>query len=326
MRRVAVIGAGLAGLSCAQGLRAQGWDVTVFEKSRGPGGRLSTRRVELAQYDHGAQYFTARDQRFADFIEQRLADASVAVWRPSMVKAVDETWYVGTPGMSALGRAQARDLDLRTEMRVSGLVRSQEHWSVRIEDGQAFEGFDAVVVAVPNEQAVPLLQPHAPVWADALKRTPLQPCWTLMFSTTDRLTDFDAGSPDNSPVGWWARNSSKPARPVQAGRHDWVVQAQSDWTAMHVDSDKAVVAQALLDAFAQVIGAAAIEPIESPMVHRWLYARRTPGLPVLDEPWWQPEIGLGVCGDGLSHSRVEQAYLSARHLADTMIQSISSSE
>ena len=326
MRRVAVIGAGLAGLSCAQALRAHGRDVTVFEKSRGPGGRLSTRRTELAQYDHGAQYFTVRDPLFASFIEQRLADASVAVWHPKMAKKVDETWYLGTPGMSALGRAQARDLDLRTEMRVSGVVRIEEHWSVQIEDGQAFDGFDAVVVAVPNEQAAPLLKPIAPLWAEALTQIPLQPCWTLMFSTADPLTEFDAGLPESSPVGWWARNSSKPGRPVQAGRHDWVVQAQSEWTAMHVDGDKAVVSQALLDAFAQVVGAATIEPIEPPMVHRWLYARRTPGLPVLNEPWWQPEIGLGACGDGLSHSRVEQAYLSGRHLADTMIQSISSSK
>lgn len=321
MHRVAVIGAGLAGLTCAQGLRARGWDVTVFEKSRGAGGRLSTRRTELAQYDHGAQYFTVRDPQFEDFIGQRLADSSVAVWSPKMAHQVDEKWYVATPGMSALGRAQAQGLDLRTQTRVVALVRSANRWTIQVEGAQAIDGFDSVVVAVPNEQAVPLLQPHAPLWAKALGQIPMQPCWTLMFSTRDPLIDFDAGLPSDSPVGWWARNSSKPGRPVNGGRHDWVIQAQSAWSATHVDTDKAAVAHALLDAFAQAIGAGAIEPIDSPMVHRWLYARRTPGLAVVDEPWWQPQIGLGVCGDGLSHSRVEQAYLSGRHLADTMTQS-----
>ena len=57
--RVAIVGAGIAGLSCA--LRLQGGDhhVTLFDKGRGAGGRMSTRRVETpagtAAFDHGAQ-------------------------------------------------------------------------------------------------------------------------------------------------------------------------------------------------------------------------------------------------------------------------------
>ena len=60
---IAVIGAGLAGLSCAQALLQAGHTVHVFDKSRGPSGRMSTRRAEDDngpwQCDHGAQYFTA---------------------------------------------------------------------------------------------------------------------------------------------------------------------------------------------------------------------------------------------------------------------------
>ncbi len=61
--KVAVIGAGISGLMCARTLADHGCDVSVFEKSRGVSGRMSTRRVDDSlSFDHGAQYFTARDR------------------------------------------------------------------------------------------------------------------------------------------------------------------------------------------------------------------------------------------------------------------------
>jgi len=318
MQRVAVIGAGLAGLTCAQALQADGWRVTVFEKSRGPGGRLSTRRTQDAQYDHGAQYFTVRDPQFARFIEQMQAQGSVAVWQPRLAQAQAQPWYVGTPGMSALGRAQAQGLDLRTETRVVGLQQQAGLWQLSLQDQAPIGGFDAVVVALPNEQAQPLLQPHAAHWAQALANTPMQACWTMMFSTEASLSSFDAGTPSDTVIGWWARNSSKPGRPVSAAGHDWVVQATAPWSHAHLQSTPEQVGAALLQAMALALDVAAIEPLKPAMLHRWLYARRTPDLPELARAWWSPAQGLGVCGDGLWHSRVEQAYLSGLTLAQQM--------
>lgn len=323
MRRVAVVGAGLAGLTCARALQVSGHEAVVIEKSRGVGGRLSTRRTDLTQYDHGAQYFTARDERFETFVRERLADGSVAQWQPKLdpvlAQTITEPWYVGAPGMSSLGRAQAAGLDVRAQMRVQTLVRDAGQWQLHLENGGALEGFDAVVVAVPNAQAVPLLQKHAPDWSAQLQQIPMQPCWTLMFSTAQALTELDAGLPPDSPIGWWARNSSKPGRPSASGRHDWVVQASAPWTEANLETDKPDVERELLQAFWRELGVAPAKPLQEPMVHRWLYSRRQAGLPALAEPLWRPELGLGVCGDGLTHSRVEQAYLSGLQLAQTMI-------
>jgi renalase len=342
MQRVAVVGAGLAGLTCAQTLKSAGLEVVVIEKSRGVGGRLSTRRAQWAQYDHGAQYFTVRDERFASFVNAGLTNGSVAIWQPRLAKQASDTpsqtWYVGSPGMSALGRAQATGLDVRTEMRVQALVRVDAGWHLAMEDGSHLDGFDAVVVAVPNEQAVPLLEPHVPSWSQQLERTPMQPCWTLMVSTAESLTDLDATLPAQAQgqkqgaqgvrgvrgvIGWWARNSSKPGRPTAPGRHDWVIQATAQWSQANVETAKSDVEQELLQAFAGELGCPEIKPLEPPMVHRWLYARRRQDLAALNEPWWQPQIGLGVCGDGLTQSRVEQAYLSGLRLGQAISDNIS---
>lgn len=321
MQRVAVVGAGLAGLTCAQTLKAAGCEMVVFEKSRGPGGRLSTRRTATAQYDHGAPYFPVQDPRFAAFIEARLADGSVAVWTPKVqgFDASDRaTWYVGTPGMSALGRAQAQGLDLRLEQRVASLARRGSRWQIKLEDESMIDGFDTVVIAVPNAQAVPLLAEHAPQWASQLEQTPMNACWTVMFSTAEPLTEFDADQPADNAIGWWLRNSSKPGRPVTPDRHDWVLHATDAWTTAHLDDDKAQVGQVLIQAFGDLLGKS-VTPIEAPMVHRWLYARRSGDAQPLVESWWRSDLSLGVCGDGLGHGGVERAYLSGLDVGQAIL-------
>ena len=59
---VAVVGAGLAGVACARGLQAAGVEVTVFDKSRGVGGRLATRRTTVTLPGHAAPWWQVQQQ------------------------------------------------------------------------------------------------------------------------------------------------------------------------------------------------------------------------------------------------------------------------
>ena len=109
--RIGVIGAGIAGLSCAELLQSAGHAVRVFDKGRGAGGRMATRRVASpagdVAFDHGAQYFTTRDPRFAAAVTRWQQSGAVARWPI----AGDDAW-VGTPGMSAVVQALARPLSV----------------------------------------------------------------------------------------------------------------------------------------------------------------------------------------------------------------------
>jgi renalase len=318
-KSVAVIGGGIAGVTCAKQLLSAGLDVVVFEKARGVGGRMSTRRTDWAQYDHGTQYFTVRDPGFRRLIEGMLSNGTVAIWQPTMDKPDPEPWYVATPGMTAIARFLSKGLDVRTSKRVVALTPEGAQWRLTFEDEGPSECFDAVVVAVPNEQAVTLLEPVQPTWAGWLRAVPTLPCWTLMVSTSVLDVRVQAGSGDPGPIGWFAQNDSKPGRTALAGQQDWVVQATSEWTIEHLESDKAEVTQRLMDAFKAVLGVAEMPILHTPMVHRWLYSRRTPGIAPVAPSLWSASAGLGVCGDGLTHSRVEQAYLSGQHLANAML-------
>ena len=79
---VAIVGAGVAGLAAARALDTQKY--MIFEKSRGPGGRLASKRVDDLRVDIGAQFFTAREPRFQEIVSDAVDAGFVERWKPRM--------------------------------------------------------------------------------------------------------------------------------------------------------------------------------------------------------------------------------------------------
>jgi renalase len=307
--KIAIIGAGMAGLSAANRLREAGADCTVFEKSRGLGGRMATRRIGSLQFDHGAQYFTARGMRFHSRVERWLAEGSVAEWLPGK--------WVGTPGMTAPARSLARGLRVIRECRVIGLAGEPGCWQIVSDPGPEKvidqECFDAVIMAIPAPQ-IETLAASIAIRFNELERVRYAPCLTLMLAF-DPPTGLRAPSfvPSQGPVAWLARNDSKPAR--ADGPETWVAHATPAWSRAHLDDSAETAADALLAAVRPWLGDA--EPAFR-MVHRWLYARveRTAGAPFL----WDPAQQVGACGDWAGGPRVECAFDSGEALAAAIIE------
>lgn len=306
--RIAIVGAGMAGLACADGLSAGGLDVALFDKGRGPGGRMSTRRLLTplgeASFDHGAQYFTARDPEFAGHVLAWVAAGVVAKW-----PAAGPDAWVGTPGMNAPVRAMAARHDVRWNARVHTLERA-ETWRLT---GPAVDesGFDAVVLAVPAEQVAPLAAQISPAMAAEAAATRSEPCWTMMAAFAERLIGRDDVIRDRGAIGWAARNSSKPKR---VGPESWVVQASPAWSRKHLEDDVADVKAELLNELTRAMGCALPTPIALD-AHRWRYARSgCQGAAFL----WNAGLRFGACGDWLLGPRVESAWVSGSKLAETM--------
>lgn len=304
--RVGIIGAGIAGLSCAARLVAQGHSVQLFDKSRGAGGRMSTRRIATPQgeahFDHGAQYFTARDPGFAAVVsgwEQRgLAERWPA--------AGDQSW-VGRPGMSSVIKDLAGQHDVRFEELVRVLERSEGAWQVHTATG-SYGPFETVIVAIPSEQAAPLLALHDLALAQQAMHARSLPCWTALLAFAEPLATNADIFRDTGPICWAARNSAKPGR---SGPEAWVVQASAQWSAQHIESPQAAVLTELTRLFEREIGQP-LPAIIAAQVHRWRFALSAgTGLGAL----WNAEIRLGACGDWLLGPRVECAWLSGQALA-----------
>lgn len=263
--KIAIIGAGIAGLSCAEALQLNGHAVSLFDKGRGAGGRMATRRAETplgdVAFDHGAQYFTARDPDFASMVQKWRTSDVVAPW-----PVAGEDAWVGTPGMSAIVRAMAEPLSVRWNTPVDAIRRIGDAWML---DPVSEALFDAVVVATPAEQAAPLLIAHDPAMAAMAQACPSAPCWTAMVAFDRRIALEADIVRDAGILSWAARNSAKPGR---AEVEAWVLQATPNWSREHLEDDKTSVVEALLAALADV----ATAPLPAPIVrigHRWRYAR-----------------------------------------------------
>ena len=306
--KIAIIGAGMAGLACGEQLAGQGHRIALFDKGRGPGGRMATRRMEEAgetlQFDHGAQYFTARDPHFVRAVSQWEAQGVVARWPEAGADA-----YVGTPGMNAPIRAMAAAQEVHFSVRIESFEPAPSGWILQ-GDGAPQDSFDAVVMAVPAEQAAPLLQPHLPDFAAKAASVTSAPCWTMMASLAGTTEARDCLRP-GGVIGWAARNSAKPGRTAPlSGGENWVVQATPDWSREHLELEAAHIIPLMLEALEQELGA--LPPIRAVAAHRWRYAmvpRNAAGA------LWDSAAGIGACGDWLAGPRVENAYLSGTALA-----------
>lgn len=347
----AVVGAGMAGVACARTLLQAGHRVTVFEKSHGFGGRMSTRHTEFGGFDHGSQYFTVRDKRFARAL--LTAQNVVRPWSVSTVRVLDEfghvlasapppsePHFVATPGMSALvhhwmqplahpelhGQPSARTL---TETRVTHLERDALHpeqWQLRAEDNEGGQhvigGFDRVVLAIPHLQAHDLLlaSGHTPELRRELTAVQVAPCWTLMVAYPQAMQpglphigpQWNAARSTHHRISWLARENSKPGR---ERIERWTIQASPAWSAKHLEDDAERVKAKLLKGFAEITGIRATP--SHAVVHRWRFAQT-------QQPLGRPFIhdqaqGIGLCGDWCLGHRVEDAFVSGLELALSML-------
>lgn len=321
---IAVIGAGIAGTACASALQSAGFQVSLFDKSRGPGGRMSTRRGEGWQCDHGAQYFTARAPAFRAEVARWEAAGVAAQWQARVCSvgvdgaAVNDEGsgaterFVGAPRMSSVAAWLGSSLALTTSVTISGLQRDAAGWSLMVQDGHALgEAYDVVVVAVPAPQAAPLLRAAAPQQAALAEGVEMAGCWSLMLDYDAPLAlGFDAAFVNHGPLRWVARDSSKPGR---AGRESWLLHASAAWSEAHIEREGDEVAALLLAAFARLGGTAP----QRWSAHRWRYAS-TPQTRS-EVCLWEEAQGVGVCGDWLNGGTVEAAWLSGQALARRII-------
>jgi renalase len=322
---VAIIGAGIAGLSCARALRAAGVPVRLFDKARKPGGRMSTRRGPALSFDHGAQYFTARDPSFALEVERWAAAGAAQAWTGRILVAragalepladAQPPRWVGAPTMSAIPRLLASDptLEIASSVRIAELGRADAGWRLIDERGEDWGRFARVVVATPAAQAEPLLA-GAPALAAAAASVPMEPCWAVMLAFASPVpVAADGLFVHDSALAWAARDASKPGRgPLDT----WVLHATPTWTAEHWDADPREVVEALAAALAEATQAALPE-LRHRDHHRWRYARAD--APLADPYLFDPAAGLAACGDWCGGPRVEGAWLSGRALAARLL-------
>jgi renalase len=320
---IAIIGAGIAGLSAAGALVQAGHRVHVFEKGKGPGGRMASKRSDAGSLDMGAQYFTARDRRFVAQLQQWQAQGCAAEWAPLLYHANaghlspspdEQTRWVGQPRMSAITRAMAQDLPATYSCRVAEVFRGKDYWHLLDAEGSSHGPFSHVICALPAPQATGLLA-AVPKLAAVAAGVKMDPTWSVALGFTIPLdTRLQGCFVQDSPLDWVACNRSKPGR--DSALDTWVLHATSEWSRQHIDFSREAVVERLQGAFAELMGCTVPAPSFS-LAHRWLYAR-----PASHHQWGalaDADLGIYACGDWCLSGRVEGAWLSGQDAARRLL-------
>lgn len=314
--RVAILGAGVAGASAALHLEALGYHAEVFDKARGVGGRISTRRHDSGQFDLGAQYFTARKQDFRAQVDTWQDHQTVASWQPAIYAYQDgqlsespdtQTRWVGVPTMNAPIKEMLADITVHKEAKITAPVLNENGWTI-----PGFGDFDALVSTLPPEQAKALF-PNSLL----LKQlsVSMHPCLAIGLQfQSPVLTQADAVFVQDHPVTWLARDSHKPGRSQYFDT--WVLHCSNQYSRDHRDdADEDLVAQALR--WLEEILDVELPSMVHSTVQHWRYARPANERILSDEPI-ESDTGLVFAGDWLQGGRVEGAWRSGINAASAL--------
>ncbi|MEG4394001.1 FAD-dependent oxidoreductase [Microcoleus sp. BROC3] len=344
---VAVIGAGMAGLSCAQRLRQAGYSVAVVEKSRGAGGRVATRRVQGTRADHGARYLEPQGDAVQGLIEV-LVDRDIlklwtdSVWefRQGKLSAIPSSCYVAPAGMNAVGKYLAQGVEIWFGRRVQAISTTDNqmwHLSLEVTDDNLQTPQEliakAVVVAIPAPQALIFLNSEMgfkPDFLDKLRSVEYEPCITVMggypAAKQQDLSNLNpqwksVSFPDNSDLAWVGLDSSKRLAQQQPV---FVVHSSANFAERYLEAaDLETVGQELLDRTSEYLIPWLKQP-EWLQVHRWRYAFCRNPLPVscLAAEGTLPLVCAGdLCGEGQIEAALRSG-LAAANWVNSQLQNL----
>ena len=339
--RIAVVGGGIAGLTCARHLILSGYEAVVFEADQRLGGRCSSLSTPVGLFDDGAQCISDAS-KLAGLVEQRPGElAALHPWTVAATPAEEDRlakrWKkdedeadvtrtlkpmgaVGVPSMLALAQALARPLEVRLNTPIVRVRRRGATWLLSSPAQMIEEEFQALVLAIPAPLAMPLLG-ESPTLSDAMRSVRYRSRWVLLLGTERPVALSSYRVFQGSPIERVAAMHSKPGRPASASQR-WFIEADERWSEQHAHEDAETVAQLLLDNF-QAHAGRSVKP-SFIRAQQWRHALvETPVVTYRrNECLWDAVACLGVCGDSVVASQLDRVQRSGADMARVVAESL----
>ncbi len=317
---VAIVGAGLSGLAAAAALRSAGKSFVIFDKGRAVGGRLATRRIGEAVFDHGAQFFTVRDRTFEQAVSGWESAGIVKLWShgfpgPDSADSDGHPRYFCPRGMTAIAKHLTASLPAQSilvDHKVHRMQRANDLWAIEVENSGAWHA-RSLIVTVPAPQAPALFVD--PAISTSLQgiadRLSFDPCLALMVivdaADAERCFPPPAGRRfDGQVLSWGADNHGKGISPVTGAV---TLHASPSFSRQHYESSPEEVARTMLRAAGLHDGIAARIAADATkwQLKKWRYA--IPAQP-MSERFFEFAPAARICGDAFGGPRIEGAWLS----------------
>lgn len=351
----AIIGAGISGLTLAKSLQQQGYSVAVFEKARGTGGRLSSKRVAIDRsitdaqqtymaFDLGCVSISAQTEEFNQQLKQWQEEGIVSPWwQESSVLGDGRIHYVGTPRNSALTRYLSSGIKCHFSTRIHKLEQVNEQgediWLLLSAEEHELDVTDKntliakaknVILATPPAQAYDLL-PKDSVLRKALESVDVAPQWVMGIEAEEIPLELpELNILDHKVLYSISRETLKPER-ATSDNNILQIQATAEWTDNHLDLSQEQVSQLLTEELAQYL----LHKFDHQLKvvhsysHRWLYSRIINKISTTDaylvDGYLFDSAGLGLIGDYFQQDlSIAEDELSANEMSNNGIQGVES--
>lgn len=317
---VLIIGTGVSGLVAARELQRAGRRVLLMDKSKGLGGRLASRRIGDASFDHGAQFITTRDARFAEILRGAAKAGDVTEWCQGFGASTDgHTRWRGKPAMTAFAKHLAKDLAIRTETHVSAVKQADSGYTIETSTGTSYSAA-AVLLTPPVPQSLALLEAGGihleRSMQERLSAIEYERCIAVMavLKQPSLISPPGAVLPTSGPVSWIADNQLKGISVDPAV----TIQANPEFSLSHWDEDRMLSGRKLIDACQEWIGGEVL----TYQVHGWRYSKP---MKVEEHPCalLRCTPPLVMAGDAFAGPRVEGAALSGFAATETILTHLS---
>jgi predicted NAD/FAD-dependent oxidoreductase len=333
---IGIIGASISGLIAGKRLADAGHDVTVIEKNRTIGGRLSTIELDNLYLDFGLTHFEANTHTFKSFLKNYESDGIVNKWTDEFslfdgteLYKVDPNSdpnpkFAGINGIQAIAEKLGRWVDIKSEEKAGGLTyigpdRSKKRsWMINLTDISVFE-CDAVILATPAVEAYGVIQTAQNQTATRriirhINEVQYDGTISLAVTYDNEVPKWQGIKCEKSSIRWMSNESSK----QDTDKAALVIQSTHEFFRKHAQTDDEKVKQLLLEEASNVVGSW-VRQSKSTYLHRWKYFEaRNP----IDEYFMELEMEeapLALIGDYLGGNTLENAFVSGYNLAEYWI-------
>lgn len=322
MKNVAIIGAGISGLALANKIEHIA-NVTIFEKSRGFGGRVATRRVDDISFDHGAQFFKVRDPNFKEYIKPMIEEGIIGIWRARFVEIEkdkvissrlwgdDPANYIGIPSMSSIGKFMSQNLNIKLSEQIAK-IEKHDIWELFNEEGVSQGKYDWVISTIPPVQCMQLFPNIREIYSD-IEKHEMSACFSLMLAFDEDLNlDFDAALVKGTDISWISCNSSKQSR---GKKYTILAHSTNKWASEYINHDRDWVKDYLCKELSKIIKKDISEATYTGL-QGWRYAnaKKQNG----QKFFIDKERNIALCGDWFIQGRIESAYISGSQLGNEL--------
>lgn len=304
----------MSGLVAAREIADAGRSVVVLDKGRGVGGRMATRRIGEAVFDHGAQFLTARSERFLNAVADWSREGALAEWCRGFSQPGDgHSRWRGCPSMSGLPKHLAKGLDVRTAAEVASISLEGDLWAVALKSSEVLKSRSLIVTA-PVPQARKLLEavPLRPEDSKVLDSILYERCLAVMaiLDSPTALPPPGALQLTDPAISWICDNQQKGISPIPCV----TIHATDAFSRLHWEGDRAAAGAKLFDIAQPWIGT----PAREMQVHGWRYSKPIAPLAKLCAIL-RNTPPLVLAGDAFGGAKVEGAVLSGWAAAEEIL-------